>query len=319
MQQSQVNNSQLYFFNKINCIPYKGNIRTSSKTVDLSLNLQRNAQLSAPLDGPPPLEYSSEAFLTNLMNSLERERIQASPPSHRIEENDPIPSSLMLHTHHSENEDETTSNCVCKDITFPKILSTCVCRVESPHSSRFFMKVVLQQLVYGKKASCSKLVTVRLPLLAQSDEWGIIWLESVSERGCIIADGLHVSRTLLERSVAKAAENGVFKRVAPYVFGHLTSPAFRKELGVYAIPELPRHVFVGPYVAGYLARKPFLQSLFLAILTTKEPPNNRVLHGSPVVVDLADSPVSSHSSVLRIASESRYVFLLKNFLECRCT
>ena len=166
---------------------------------------------------------------------------------------------------------------------YPKISSAEVNVVKTPNGAtastteppfRKRMRVAFEALTGDHRMLCPAPTSMLLPLHRCDDRWLIVAVSHVPENGLRIP-GLSVSvpRSVVERAAVTAGERKA--RVSFPLHLHNSnskSPILKKGFGVYGTPQLPCHVFLGPFPSGYLdGYVPLLPCMRQIELTTTPP------------------------------------------------
>ena len=118
--------------------------------------------------------------------------------------------------------------------------------------------------------------TVLLPLHSEDDQWCMVAIDYVPETGLEIPGSkITIPQAILEQAAQTACARNFRVSFPLHVYGSQHHPVPQKGFGVYGIPNLPCHVFLGPFPCHYLDK----------------------FHGSiPYMVHIATGPTASASS-----------------------
>ena len=135
------------------------------------------------------------------------------------------------------------------NFVFPNVLTAEVIRVQSNGNAIRSLKIVLEAMTGPHRELCPSGASVLLPLHSTDDQWCLVALDqhSTSDGFCVPGLSLSFPFDLLGHATSAAIEG----RATPIHF-QLTNTVsgFKTFFDVYATPELPRHVFVGPFPAN---------------------------------------------------------------------
>ena len=168
---------------------------------------------------------------------------------------------------------------------FPNIVTAEVISVQS-NGNAATLKIILEELTGGNR------VNMLLPLPNVDDRWVLVALDHMPQCGFQIPGlSVFIPGDVLGCAASTAVERKV--RVCfPVRFQLINKETTVKPgLGVYGNPQLPRHVFVGPFPAKHF-EKCSLQTYMMLITTTK-----------PVPPETRSEPTASAENVQQNVSE----------------
>lgn len=205
---------------------------------------------------------------------------------------------------------------------YPKISSAEVNLVKTPNGAtasttdppfRKRLRVAFEALTGDHRMLCPAPTSMLLPLHRSDDRWLIVAVSHVPENGLRIP-GLSVSvpRSVVERAAVTAGERKARVSFPLHLHNSSKSPILKKGFGVYGTPQLPCHVFLGPFPAGYLdGYVPLLPCMRQIELTTTPPPEEDESTEKPILVKskhiaalTPTTPVDENNMTVQFAAES---------------
>lgn len=181
---------------------------------------------------------------------------KSTPP-----ENNVIPETPVV--------EPPTEKCV-----FPKVLAAEVSSVQSKGSATQSLKIILEAITGEHQRLCPSRASMLLPLHNVDDRWCLVALDHIPKSGFRVPGlSVFISAELLGRAALAAIERKA--RVSFPLRFQLKNKnsAFKPGFGVYGTPQLPRHVFVGPFPSDH-AENCLPQPCMNFIALTKPVPSN---------------------------------------------
>lgn len=138
-----------------------------------------------------------------------------------------------------------------KLVVFPKIVAVTPGSVQTKDNEPtvvLSIKVEFEALTGEHKAFCPLRTSATLPLQDLGDKWCMVAVDPLPKAGLAIPGmNMLITHLAIEKALSAAVQHKV-PSIFPIRFQGLpTKPALKKKFGVYAFPELPRHVFIGPF------------------------------------------------------------------------
>lgn len=158
---------------------------------------------------------------------------------------------------------------------FPKVLATEISTVELTKSNERGtlhrrLKVSFGSLKGEHRTVSPTPSTMLLPLFNLDDQWCMIAVKAVPEGGIQIPGiSVFIPRAVVGRAASTAVERKARVSFPLHVQGNITSPILKKGFGVYGTPQLPHHVFIGPFPTDYLDGCPPLLPCMMRIIPPK--------------------------------------------------
>ena len=162
---------------------------------------------------------------------------------------------------------------------FPNVVVAEIISVQSNGNAT--LKIILEEMSGQQKELCPSRPIILLPLHSIEEQWGMVALDRIPKSGFRVP-GLSVliPGELLGRAASAAVER---KTGICFPFRFQTKKktiALNPVCGIYGIPELPRHVFVGPFPANHFNKFP--PQRCVALITPKKPvPSDTVCSKEP--------------------------------------
>ena len=196
---------------------------------------------------------------------------------------------------------------------YPKISSAEVNKVKTPVGAsntdlpfRKRLRVAFEALTGEQRMFCPDPTSMLLPLNRSDDRWLIVAVSHVPENGLRIP-GLSVSvpREVVERAAVTAGERKARVSFPIHVHSNSKNTILKKGFGVYGTPQLPCHVFLGPFPAGYLDRyTPLLPCMRQIELTVPAPPEDDEPTQQPNPVESKEEPAIQQPNPVEFNKES---------------
>jgi len=231
------------------------------------------------------------------------EKLQTTNTSTSSEKADVITVSTVTTRNKAQETDDATKKEEEEDNKsfFPKVLSTHVgpVRLAKPTeegrtlSSR--LKISFAALTGENRNLSPAPSTMLLPLYNPNDEWCMVACPAVPEAGLQIPGvNVLIPRNVVERAATTAVERKARVSFPLHFHGKVSSPILKKGFGVYGTPQLPHHVFLGPFPTEHLDSFATIPTCMVRISSkTGGDPQPEPL--TPVIVSVTSTKESSDS------------------------
>ena len=185
------------------------------------------------------------------------------------------------------------------EIVFPNVVTAKIVSVKSNGNAT--LEIVVEEMTGRHKELCPSGASMLLPLHNIDDRWGLVSLDHIPKCGFQIPGlSLFISGDVLGRAASTAIER---KTSIRFRFKLKNSESiFNQGIGVNGNPQLPRHVFVGPFAANHLENCSPQPCMSLITLTEPAPTdsdcsNTSSLPGTLGVKSTEPTGVSSAENV----------------------
>ena len=153
---------------------------------------------------------------------------------------------------------------------FPKILIAQVSSVQSAKGIVQSLKIILDSAIGANRETCPTRASMLLPLQKEDDQWCLVAIDHVPDCGLRVPGVTgYIPAKILERAASAAVERKARVSFPLHVQAKPVGSVSKMTFGVYGTPQLPRHVFLGPFPLTYLERCAPFQPCMILIQRTK--------------------------------------------------
>ena len=202
-------------------------------------------------------------------------------PKQQMEENKPATPKEVAPPELPE-ETPPPEKCV-----FPNVLTAEVSSIQSKGNATQSLKIILEAMTGQHRELCPSRASMLLPLHNIDDRWGLVALDHIPKCGFRVPGlSVFIPGDLLGRAASAAIERKA--RVSFPLRFQLKNKesAFKPGFGVYGTPQLPRHVFVGPFPANHFENCSPQPGMFLITLTKPVPSDSASPNASSLLRSL---------------------------------
>uniref|UniRef100_A0A0P5I6K9 THAP domain-containing protein 3 n=1 Tax=Daphnia magna TaxID=35525 RepID=A0A0P5I6K9_9CRUS len=161
------------------------------------------------------------------------------------------PESIPSSDDNAEPLKETTSS---SKSVFPRIVTAEVSTVKSSSGTATrSLKIILEAMEGEHQDLCPSRASMLLPLHNINDQWCLVAIDHVPDSGFQVPGlTVFIPRDVLGRAASTAIERKARVSFPLHFQLKNVGSVFKKGFGVYGTPQLPRHVFLGPFPFNYL-------------------------------------------------------------------
>ncbi|KAI9561732.1 hypothetical protein GHT06_012693 [Daphnia sinensis] len=214
-------------------------INSSLMTVDQKTQLSMKASSNVIPDWSTQLLMKASATAANAESSRAGKLLQQHSGAESIPSSDAEPPK----------ETASTSTGV-----FPKIVTAEVSSVKSSSGTTTrSLKIILEAMEGEHRDLCPSRASMLLPLHNINDQWCLVAIDHVPDSGFQVPGlTVFIPRDVLGRAASTAIERKARVSFPLHFQLKNVGSVFKKGFGVYGTPQLPRHVFLGPFPFNYL-------------------------------------------------------------------
>ncbi|XP_057376259.1 uncharacterized protein LOC130697376 isoform X2 [Daphnia carinata] len=227
----------------------KPNQVATTHTVNSSLMASdQKTQFSTKASSNVIPDWSTQLLMKASATAANADSSRAGKPLQQHSDAESIPSS----DNNAEPPKETASS--SSESVFPKIVTAEVSTVKSSSGTATrSLKIILEVMEGENRDLCPTRASMLLPLHNINDQWCLVAIDHVPDSGFQVPGlTVFIPRDVLGRAASTAIERKARVSFPLHFQLKNVGSVFKKGFGVYGTPQLPRHVFLGPFPFNYL-------------------------------------------------------------------